>query len=109
MGSRRDLAIAKRMAPGPAAAYERVEADLDDPFQHNRPLASIRPAPGDPGFDVRWTNCPRCFVPVLANARQDERFCPAHASTGPWRVLSATEPSTSCGQQPSLFDASRLA
>ncbi|WP_433531252.1 phosphoadenosine phosphosulfate reductase family protein [Micromonospora sp. CA-263727] len=108
MGSKRDLAISKRMAPATAAAYERVEVDLDDPFQHNRPLASIAPAPGPVGFEVQWTSCPTCHVPVLANTRQPQRHCPAHAPTGPWHLLGAAPAATGCAEQGSLFDALEL-
>jgi hypothetical protein len=104
MGSRADLAIAKRMAPATAAAYEKVEADLNDSFQHQRPLALISPAPGPTGFDVRWTTCPRCSVPVLASTRDAQRHCPAHAPTGPWRLPTAATAPTPCAQQGTPFD-----
>ena len=108
MGSKKDLAIAKRLAPATATAYEQVEADLDDPFQHKRPLASIAAEPGPSGFDVWWTACPTCRVRVLASTRQQQRHCPAHARTGPW-LLPSGPAATSCAQQGTLFDLGTVA
>ncbi|MDR7277590.1 hypothetical protein [Catenuloplanes atrovinosus] len=103
MGSRADLAIAKRMAPATVAAYEAVEADLHDAFQYQRPLSLISPAPGPTGFDVRWTTCPDCGSPVLAGTRDPRRYCPAHAPTGPWRHLPAAA-APPCAEQDTLLD-----
>ncbi|WP_018588936.1 phosphoadenosine phosphosulfate reductase family protein [Salinispora arenicola] len=109
MGSKRDLAISKRMAPATAAAFEQVEAILDDPFQHNRPLASIPPAPGPHGFDVQWTTCPTCSVPVLANTRHPQMHCPAHAPAGPWLLLDTEPAPIAACQQGTLFDLTGVA
>lgn len=108
MASKKDLATAKRLAPATAVAYERVEVDLADPFQHNRPLASIPAEPGPAGFDVWWTTCPTCQVPVLASTRQQQRHCPAHARTGPW-LLPSEQAAAPCAQQGTLFDLSTVA
>ncbi|MEV0732425.1 phosphoadenosine phosphosulfate reductase family protein [Polymorphospora sp. NPDC050346] len=102
-GSRRDLALVARMAPDTVADYVQVETDLNDPFQHRRPLASIQPAPGPAGFDVHWLSCPTCAVRVLANTRESQRYCPAHASTGPWHLPALSGPAAPCAQG-TLFD-----
>ncbi len=88
MASRADLARMKRYAPATAAALMGIETDLDDSFQHNRPLASIVPESGEQGFDVSWTACGSCAVPVLARAGA-AGFCPAHAVSGPWASTGA--------------------
>jgi Phosphoadenosine phosphosulfate reductase family len=93
LGSAADLATSKRLSPHTAAAYERVEVDLGDAFQQNRPLASIPPSPGPAGFDVHWLTCPTCSVPVLANARSPQQHCPAHAPSGPWDRRHGAAPS----------------
>lgn len=84
MSSLPDLATMKRLSPDTAAAYEQVEAELDDSFRQNKRLADIPAAPGPTGFGVHWLACPTCAVPVLASTRQTARHCPAHAATGPW-------------------------
>jgi 3'-phosphoadenosine 5'-phosphosulfate sulfotransferase (PAPS reductase)/FAD synthetase len=103
LASLTDLAISKRLSPHTAADYQAVEATLGDPFRHNRPLASIKAQPGPPGFDAWWLTCPTCGVAVLANTRQAERFCPAHAATGPWDRRHPERPGCAVGQE-ALFD-----
>lgn len=84
MASRADLARTKRLAPATAARIMRIERDLGDSFQHGRSLTSITAEPGPTGFSAYWTTCPTCNVRVLAEAGEAERYCPAHAATGPW-------------------------
>lgn len=105
MGSAADLAISKRLSPDTAAAYERVEAELGDSFQHNRPLASIPAQPGTRGFAVHWLACPTCGVRVLAESGETVRHCPAHAATGPWAGGAVQNDAPSCVQLP-LFVSS---
>lgn len=109
LASRRDLATARRLDPDGTDAYIAVESDLDDPFQHRRPLASIEPAPGPRGFAVRWTSCPTCDVPTLARADAPARPCPAHALTGPWDLLNGDQgDAPACGSTPFLSGWSAL-
>jgi hypothetical protein len=108
LSSRRDQAIARRMSPSSAAAVIGVEERIGDPFQARikktvrdgkvvstvkipLPLSAVEPAPGRPGFDVRWASCPDCGVPVLAEARETSRACPAHASAGAWDLLDVPD------------------
>jgi len=108
LASLADLSISKRLSPGTAADYERVEADLEDPFRRNKPLASIRSQPGRPGLAVRWTRCPSCSARVLARDWETVRYCPAHAATGPWNWPHKDHPTPACAQG-SLFDLSPAA
>lgn len=105
MASRGDLATMKRLVPASSAVLESIEADLGDPFQHRRPLASIPAAPGRQGFAVNWTTCPACAVPVLSREWETARGCPAHADTGPWDRTDRAEPAPAC-TQPALFVSS---
>jgi Phosphoadenosine phosphosulfate reductase family len=88
--SRRDLSIAHRMDPAGHAAYVAMEQGMNDPFQVSsktvagqrtiapKPLAVVTPAAGPDGFAVHWLPCPTCGVRVLANTREQQRWCPAH-------------------------------
>lgn len=95
-----DLSIMRRLSPTTAAAIEQIEADQNDPFQYKRPLSSISTQPGRAGFAVRWANCPTCSVRVLARDWETQRFCPAHAATGPWTRSDETDSTGGCGQPP---------
>lgn len=96
LASARDLSIARRLSPDVADQYIAVENTIGHTFQNGRALSSIPIQDGRRGFAVRWDTCPTCGVRVLARDVDTARFCPAHATDGPWTTDQGDDEGLPC-------------